>query len=57
MMLRFSEDERPSFIELGKIVLTSCENTIESNKEEAADPTKPEKKGPKANASKKTLAS
>jgi len=34
MMLRFSEEERPSFIELGKQILTSADNTLESQKEE-----------------------
>lgn len=28
LMLRFDEGERPSFIELAKLVLTSTENTI-----------------------------
>jgi hypothetical protein len=32
LMLKFEETERPSFIELGKLVLTSTENTIESPK-------------------------
>jgi hypothetical protein len=32
LMLKFSEAERPSFIELAKLVLTSTENTIESPK-------------------------
>lgn len=31
-MLKFEEVERPSFIELAKLVLTSTENTIESPK-------------------------
>ena len=31
-MLKFDEGERPSFIELGKLVLTSTENTLESPK-------------------------
>lgn len=31
-MLKFDEAERPSFIELAKLVLTSTENTIESPK-------------------------
>jgi hypothetical protein len=29
-MLKFEEVDRPSFIELSKLVLTSTENTIES---------------------------
>ena len=31
-MLKFDEGERPSFIELAKLVLTSTENTIDSPK-------------------------
>ena len=31
-MLKFDEAERPSFVELAKLVLTSTENTIESPK-------------------------
>ena len=31
-MLKFDEGERPSFIELGKLVLTSTENTLDSPK-------------------------
>lgn len=31
-MLKYEEIERPSFIELAKLVLTSTENTIESPK-------------------------
>lgn len=31
-MLKFEESERPSFIELAKLVLTSTENTIDSPK-------------------------
>mmetsp|Transcript_12506 Transcript_12506/g.12274 ORF Transcript_12506/g.12274 Transcript_12506/m.12274 type:complete len:180 (-) Transcript_12506:752-1291(-) len=31
-MLKFEENDRPSFIELAKLVLTSTENTIESPK-------------------------
>lgn len=31
-MLKFEEADRPSFIELAKLVLTSTENTIESPK-------------------------
>jgi hypothetical protein len=32
LMLKFEEGDRPSFIELAKLVLTSTENTIESPK-------------------------
>jgi hypothetical protein len=32
LMLKFEENDRPSFIELSKLVLTSTENTIESPK-------------------------
>jgi hypothetical protein len=32
LMLKFEEAERPSFMELAKLVLTSTENTIESPK-------------------------
>jgi hypothetical protein len=32
LMLKFEEVERPSFVELAKLVLTSTENTIESPK-------------------------
>jgi hypothetical protein len=32
LMLKFEENERPSFIELSKLVLTSTENTIDSPK-------------------------
>lgn len=31
-MLKFEESDRPSFVELAKLVLTSTENTIESPK-------------------------
>ena len=31
-MLKYDENERPSFVELAKLVLTSTENTIESPK-------------------------
>lgn len=41
LMLKFEENERPSFVELAKLVLTSTENTIESPK------------GPKTDGSKK----
>jgi len=34
-MLKFEECDRPSFIELAKLVLTSTENTIESPKGES----------------------
>jgi hypothetical protein len=36
-MLKFDELERPSFVELGKLVLTSTENTIESPKGEGTN--------------------
>ena len=32
LMLKFDEPDRPSFIELAKLVLTSTENTIDSPK-------------------------
>ena len=32
-MLKFDEAERPSFVELAKLVLTSTENSIDSPKE------------------------
>ena len=32
LMLKFDECERPSFVELAKLVLTSTENTLESPK-------------------------
>jgi hypothetical protein len=32
LMLKFEEQDRPSFIELAKLVLTSTENTIDSPK-------------------------
>ena len=35
LMLKYEESERPSFIELAKLVLTSTENTIESPKDKA----------------------
>jgi hypothetical protein len=31
-MLKYEEQERPSFVELAKLVLTSTENTLESPK-------------------------
>ena len=31
-MLKFEESERPSFVELAKLVLTSTENSIDSPK-------------------------
>ncbi len=33
LMLKFDEPERPSFIELAKLVLTSTENSIETPKD------------------------
>ena len=41
LMLKFEEPERPSFIELAKLVLTSTENTIESPKEKKQEGGKP----------------
>ena len=38
LMLKYDENERPSFIELAKLVLTSTENTIESPKNGAPVP-------------------
>ena len=32
LMLKYEETERPSFVELAKLVLTSTENTLESPK-------------------------
>lgn len=32
LMLKYEEVERPSFVELAKLVLTSTENTLESPK-------------------------
>jgi hypothetical protein len=32
LMLKYEESERPSFVELAKLVLTSTENTLESPK-------------------------
>jgi hypothetical protein len=32
LMLKYEEPERPSFVELAKLVLTSTENTLESPK-------------------------
>ena len=37
LMLKFEELERPSFVELAKLVLTSTENTLESPKEKKHD--------------------
>ena len=37
LMLKFNEQERPSFTELSKLVLTSTDNTIESPKGGAKD--------------------
>lgn len=36
LMLKFEEQERPSFVELAKLVLTSTENSIDSPKNGAA---------------------
>ena len=38
-MLKFEESERPSFVELGKLVLTSTENTIETPNNKSASNT------------------
>ena len=35
-MLKYEETERPSFVELAKLVLTSTENTLESPKGDGA---------------------
>jgi len=40
-MLKFEETERPSFVELAKLVLTSTENTIESPKNKIGKDGKP----------------
>ena len=40
-MLKYNETDRPSFVELAKLVLTSTENTLESPKGGAKDPKKP----------------
>lgn len=34
-MLKFDEADRPSFVELAKLVLTSTENTLESNNQKS----------------------
>ena len=36
LMLKFEESERPSFVELAKLVLTSTENSIDSPKNAGA---------------------
>ena len=38
LMLKFEESERPSFVELAKLVLTSTENSIDSPKNGAKGP-------------------
>jgi hypothetical protein len=38
LMLRFNEAERPSFIELTKLVLTSTDNTLDGNPARTFDP-------------------
>ena len=38
-MLKFDENERPSFVELAKLVLTSTENSLDSPKEGGGRPT------------------
>lgn len=40
-MLKFEQAERPSFVELAKLVLTSTENTIESPKNKIGKDGKP----------------
>jgi hypothetical protein len=42
-MLKFDEGERPSFVELAKLVLTSTENTLESPKN-GGNPANPKNK-------------
>ena len=49
LMLKFEELERPSFVELAKLVLTSTENTIESPKNQPAKKEGPNKKQPVGN--------
>ena len=39
LMLKFDENERPSFVELAKLVLTSTENSLDSPKEGGNRPT------------------
>lgn len=39
-MLKFNEEERPSFVELAKLVLTSTENSIDSPKNGLSKPKK-----------------
>ena len=43
-MLKFDEVDRPSFVELAKLVLTSTENTLESPKNALNEPKNPNKK-------------
>ncbi len=43
-MLKFEETERPSFVELAKLVLTSTENSLESPKNGANGANKDAKK-------------
>ena len=50
-MLKYEETERPSFVELAKLVLTSTENTLESPKGDGAK--KVSKKYPVPRISKK----
>ena len=38
LMLRFTEAERPSFVELSKLVLTSTENTLDGQPIKSIDP-------------------
>jgi hypothetical protein len=44
LMLKFDEVDRPSFVELAKLVLTSTENTLESPKNALNEPKNPNKK-------------
>ena len=44
LMLKFEEADRPSFVELAKLVLTSTENTLESPKNALNEPKNPNKK-------------
>jgi len=38
-MLKFEEQERPSFVELAKLVLTSTDNSIDSPKNATTGPS------------------
>ena len=39
-MIKFNEEERPSFVELAKLVLTSSDNSIDSPKNQPKGPKK-----------------